>query len=144
MPPVFTPDKPSNNPVSHAPFQAAPCMRALSLAPKPAIIKPNRDDPVFQSRYHLLPRAHPSSSNCWQAGIQPLYAATLSQLLQQEEQANIVIDPASGQALKYRHLICGPNGATWIKALANNLGRLAQGIVTCMPTGTNTVFFVTK
>ena len=35
-------------------------------------------------------------------------------------------------------------GDTWIKALANDLGRLAQGVGTRMPTGTNTVFFVAK
>ena len=54
------------------------------------------------------------------------------------------MDPTSGQALKYWHLIRGPNGDTWIRALANDLGRLAQGVSTRMPTGTNTVFFVAK
>ena len=68
----------------------------------------------------------------------------LIQLLQQEEQANVVINPARGQALEYWHLIRGPNTNTWFKALANDLGRLAQGVVTRMPTGTNTVFFVAK
>ena len=62
----------------------------------------------------------------------------------QEEQANVVIDPTSGQELKYRHLIRGPNGDTWVRALANDLGRLAQGVVTRTPTGTNTVFFIEK
>ena len=41
-------------------------------------------------------------------------------------------------------LICGPNSDTWIKAIANNSGRLTQGVGTRMPTGTNTVFFVAK
>ena len=68
----------------------------------------------------------------------------LSHLIHQEEQSNVVIDPTSGQALEYWHLIRGPNGDTWIKALANDLGRLAQGVGTHMPTGTNTVFFVAK
>ena len=92
----------------------------------------------------MRPLPCPSPSNCWQAGTQPRYVAALSHLLQQEEQANVVIDPASGQALKYWHLICGPNGDNWIKALANNLGRLAQGVGTRMPTGTNIVLFVAK
>ena len=65
-------------------------------------------------------------------------------LLQQEERANVVIDPARGQVLRYRNLIRGPDDATWVKALANDLGRLAQGVGTRMPTGTNTVFFVAK
>ena len=68
----------------------------------------------------------------------------LSHLLQQEEQANVVIDPARGQEIKYRHLIHVPDGATWIKALANDLVRLAQGIVTRIPTSTNTVLFFAK
>ena len=72
----------------------------------------------------------------------PRYVAALIHRLHQEEQANVVIEPASGQALKYRLLVRGPNGDTWIKSLANDLGRLSQGVGTRMPTGTNTVFFV--
>ena len=64
--------------------------------------------------------------------------------MQQEEQANVVIDPASGQALEYWHLIRGPDEATWVKALTNDLGCLTQGVGTRMPSGTNTVFFVSK
>ena len=116
----------------------------LSLAPRPAIIEPDRDNPVLQSRYKLRPRPRPSPSNRWQAGTQPRYVAAISHMLQQEEQANVVIDPARGQALEYRHLIRGPDGATWVKALANDLGHLSQGVGTHMPTGTNTVFFFEK
>ena len=103
-----------------------------------------RDGPVLKSQYHLRTRPRPSPYNRWQAGTQPRYVSALSHLLQQEEQAKVVIDPASGQALKYRYLICGPDSATWVKAQANDLGRLAQGVGTRMPTGTNTVFFVAK
>ena len=98
----------------------------------------------MQSCYHLWPFPRPSTYNCWQGGTQPRYVAALSHLLQQEDQANVVIYPASSQALEYRHLICGPKGDTWIKAFAKNLGHLAQGVGTRMPTGTNTVFFVEK
>ena len=31
-----------------------------------------------------------------------------------------------------------------ISSIANDLGRLAQGVGTRMPTGTNTVFFIAK
>ena len=130
--------------MSTAPVRAALCTRGPSPAPRPAIIKPDCDDPVLQSLYHLRPRPRPSPYNRWQAGTQPRYVAALSHLIQQEEQANVIIDPGSGQALEYWHLICGPNGATWVKALPNYLGRLAQGVSTRMPTGMNTVFFVTK
>ena len=54
------------------------------------------------------------------------------------------MDLTSGQALEYRHLIRGPNGDTWTRALANYLVRLSQGVGTRMPTGTNTVFFISK
>ena len=76
--------------------------------------------------------------------VQPRYVAAISHLIHQEEQDNVVIDPTSRQALKYWHLICGPNGDNWIRDLANDLGRLAQGVGTRMPTGTNTVFFIGK
>ena len=78
------------------------------------------------------------------AGTQPRYVAALSHLIHQEEQSNVVINPVRGQALEYWHLICGPNRDNYIRALANNLGRLAQGVGTRMPTGTKTVFFIAK
>ena len=53
-----------------------------------------------------------------------------------------VMEPATGSILEYRHLIYGTNKKTWKKALANDLGRLAQGVGTCMKNGTNTIFFV--
>ena len=140
--PVVTPYKPPPHPVSPATIRSAPCTRGPSPAQRPAIIEPNRDDPVFQSRYHLWPHTCLSPSNCWQAGTQPRYVAAFSQLPQQEEQANVVIDPSSGQALEYWYLIRGPDGATRVKALVNNLGCLAQGVGTCMPTSTNTIFFM--
>ena len=55
--------------------------------------------------------------------------------------ANAVIDE-HGQALEYKQLIKGPDAAIWKKAMANDLGRLAQGVGTRMKTGTNTIFFM--
>ena len=98
----------------------------------------------MQSRHHLRPRPRPYPYNRWQGGTQTRYVAALSHLIHQEEQANVVIDLTSGQALKYRHLIRGPNRDTWIRAFANNLGRLYQVVGTRMPTGTNTVLFIAK
>ena len=79
-----------------------------------------------------------------EGGTKPRLCAAFSHLIHQEEQVNVVINPTSGQALEYWHLVRGPNGDTWIRALANNLGRLSQGISTRMPTGTNTVLFIAK
>ena len=53
-----------------------------------------------------------------------------------------VIDPDSGASLEYRHLIQGPDKDIWVKALANDFGRLAQGVGTRMPTGNSTIFFI--
>ena len=95
-------------------------------------------------QYNIQPRPRPDPYNRWQGGTQPQYVASLSHLIHQEEQANVVIDQTSGQALEYWHLIRVPNGDTWIRDLANDLGRLAQGVGTRMPTGTNNVFFIEK
>ena len=55
--------------------------------------------------------------------------------------ANTVIDTFTGQSLEYRHLIHGPKKVLWTTSLANDLGRIAQGVSTQMPKGKNTVFF---
>ena len=39
--------------------------------------------------------------------------------------ASAVIDPITGNSLECRHLSIGPGAATWIKALANDIGLLA-------------------
>ena len=120
------------------------CIRQLNSTPTPAIIEPNCDDPVLKSRYNLRPRPCPSPYNRWQGGTQTRYVAALIHLIHQEEQANVVIYPTSGQELEYRQLIRGPNGDTWIRAISKDLVRLAQGVSTRMPTGTNTIFFIAK
>ena len=43
-----------------------------------------------------------------------------------------------------RQLLQGPNKSIWRTSLANDLGRLTQGVSTRMPRGTNTVFYVPK
>jgi hypothetical protein len=58
--------------------------------------------------------------------------------------ANALIDDITGQTLKYRALSTGPNKDTWITALANNLGRLAQGVGLRMPTRTDTIGFIRR
>ena len=43
-----------------------------------------------------------------------------------------------------RKLLQNPNKLIWRTSLANDLGRPTQGVGTCMPFGTNTVFYVPK
>ena len=57
---------------------------------------------------------------------------------------NAVFDPISGVSHEYRTLSTGPDRDTWIRALANDIGRLAQGVGTRMPTGNNTMFFIRR
>ena len=56
--------------------------------------------------------------------------------------ANTIIDTNTGQYLEYSQLMRGPDKDIWKTSLANNFGRLAQGVGTRMPTGKNTVFFI--
>ena len=53
-----------------------------------------------------------------------------------------VIDPITGASLEYRHLVKGPDQVLWEKSFSNELGRLAQGIGTCMKSDTDTIFFI--
>ena len=41
-----------------------------------------------------------------------------------------------------RQLIQGPNKSIWRTSLANDIGRLIQGVGTCMPCGTKTFFYM--
>ena len=59
-----------------------------------------------------------------------------------EHMACPVINPDTGISLEYRHLIQGPDKYIWLKALANDFGRLAQGVKGRMPTGNSTIFFI--
>ena len=57
--------------------------------------------------------------------------------------AGAIVDEVTGQSLEYRDLIKDPKRApTWQNSLANELGRLSQGIRDIK--GTDTVFFIPK
>ena len=79
VPSAHISDNPAPKPVSITPVQT--CTRGPTPAPTPSIIKPDHDDPVLQSRYHLRPRPRPSPYNRWQGGTRPHYVAALSHLL---------------------------------------------------------------
>ena len=59
-----------------------------------------------------------------------------------EHMACPVINPDTGVSLEYRHLVQGSDKDIWVKALANDFGRLAQGVKDIMPTGNSTIFFI--
>lgn len=61
------------------------------------------------------------------------------------EMANAVLDKETGEMLEYRHLLRNPKfRPTWSHSAANEFGRLAQGVGTRIPKGTNTIFFIRK
>ena len=60
------------------------------------------------------------------------------------EQAFEIFDKDTGKLLKYQQLITHPKyGKLWMHSLANEFGRLAQGVGSQIQ-GTNTIFFIYK
>ena len=70
--------------------------------------------------------------------------AVLATNMQGQHQENVVIDPTTGASLYYMHLIKGPTKAIRGNSFASEIVRLAQGVGTRMPYGTNTIFFIPK
>ena len=64
--------------------------------------------------------------------------------LQGYYQANVVIDPKTGESLEYRHLIKGPTKSILENLFSNEIGRLAQRVGTRIISGTNNILFITK
>ena len=87
------------------------------------------------------PHALPGSSSRY---------VTATRLLLADEAActasanNSVTEKVTVKSLEYCHLLCGPNNDVWTRRLSNDLGILAQGFGTRIPTGTNTVIFVRR
>jgi hypothetical protein len=81
--------------------------------------------------------------------LQPSYKArALNHILNSERvyngMLNAVTDPLTGIQMEYKDLMKDPSlRPTWIKAMANEFGRLAQGVGTRMPTGSGTIHFIT-
>lgn len=71
----------------------------------------------------------------------PALVESDNNLMSMAQIANSVINE-DGQALEYLQLNKGPDAAIWEKAIANDLGRLAQGVGSRMRSGTSTVLFI--
>ena len=61
------------------------------------------------------------------------HVAILARNLQGHHEANVVIDPTTGASLEYRNLVKGPTKSICGDSFANEIGRLAQGVGTMMP-----------
>ena len=56
-----------------------------------------------------------------------------------------VIHPDTGSSMEYKQLLKDPRfREDWLHSSANEFGRLAQGVGTRMPHGSNTIFFIRK
>ena len=53
-----------------------------------------------------------------------------------------VINPDTVVFLEYHYLIQYPGKDIWVKALANDFGRLSQGVTDRIPSGSSTLFFI--
>ena len=99
--------------------------------PGPALIEPDDDDIKM---YHMV-----AERLCRDvAALNKSHTASTPT----SYEANAVVDVNTGAVYEYRHLSKGPDAHIWIRSLANDLGRLAQGVGTRMPSGTNTVFYI--
>ena len=58
-------------------------------------------------------------------------------------EANAVLNPITGVLQEFRHLIKRPDKEIWTKSLANEFGRLSQGVIKIIE-GTNTMYFIPK
>jgi hypothetical protein len=58
--------------------------------------------------------------------------------------ANKAVHPDTGMLSEYKSLRSSSEGTEWETSCANEFGRLAQGVMPHMPTGTDTIHFIPK
>ena len=98
------------------------------------------------NKYDLPPATQRYNTRVQGTRVEPMaqHVAVLSTNMEGHHQANFVIDPTTWASLEYMNIIKKPTKDIWGNSFANEIGRLAQGVVTRMPSGTNTIFFITK
>ena len=102
--------------------------------------------PIKTKKYDLPQATHRYNTRAQETRVEPKsqHASVLEKYIQVHHQANVVIDSTTGASIYYSHLIKVPTKAIWENSLANEIGRLAQGVGTSMSSGTNTIFFIPK
>ena len=98
------------------------------------------------NKYDLTKVTHQYNTRTQGTRVEPMtqHVAVIATNLQGNHHANVVIDPTTGASLEYRHLIKGTTKSIWENLFANEIGRLAQGFGTRMPSGTHTIFLIPK
>ena len=110
--------------------------------PLPPIIErsPHHIDATLPTE-PTYPHILPGTRSCYVTSTHLLLAVEAAHTASAD---NYVTDEVIGKSLEYRHLLRGTNKDVWTRSLANDLGILAQGVVTRMPTDINTFFFVRR
>ena len=152
VPPQPTTPPPVYVPVAIQPIvELQPTTPPTQLSQQPAQVSQSKTQDIFppQHRYPTRFSAYQENSSMSCTSKYVYAAVTLSQSVSiplppvtpyTYHIACPAIDPETGASLEYRHLAKGPDKTSWVTALANNIGRLAQGFGTRMPTGNNTIF----
>ena len=98
------------------------------------------------NKYDLLRSTHWYNTIAQVTRVEPMaqHIAVLLTNLQVHHQENVVIDPTTGSSLEYRHLTKGSTKTISENPFENDILRLAQGVGTRMPYGTNAIFFIPK
>ena len=104
---------------------------------QPALIEPDDDDPAnnTQQMNHMVAQGVANRLHR-EFVASPVSSKTLP------HKANSVIYPITGAVYDYRHLQQVPDAYIWKQGLANDLGKLAQGVGRCTPKGMNTIFYI--
>ena len=97
---------------------SAPTTNTSPRVSHPHLIPPDDTEPMQRHHYNLRPRYAALAF----LAAQPVHPAFTPY---SHHHANAVLDPLSGRELEYRHLSRGPDAEVWIRALSNDLGRLA-------------------
>jgi hypothetical protein len=126
------------------------CDAAAELLPdrpcrRPPTRVPVDDDDII---YPIFPHDQPLHDNTLEDQRKHPYnlrsSVRKSKDTRVRHECSAVMSCDTGDILHYRQLIRSVDAAIWKKACANDFGRLAQGVGTRMPTGTNTIFFIPK
>ena len=105
--------------------------------PQPALIEPNKDDPAKSSQQmkHMV-------AQCVANRLHRDFVACPISSKTSPHEANSVINPITRAVYEYSHLQQVPDAHIWKQGLANDLGKLAQGVGHRTPKGTNTIFYI--
>jgi hypothetical protein len=147
----------TNAPNASPRVATAPSPRVSSPAAQPVVEPPTQPTQTQASprvptpspphhNYRLRSSVATHSANFAIFPPSPKSGHTINQLFPDpaEHEMNSVTDPVTGQVQEYRHLVQGPTRTQWVTGLANEFGRLCQGVGTRMPHGTETIVFIRK